>query len=1000
MAEIPFNVNMDLVDKYVPAEDITIPQENNLSVKFTYSIFNREEVENLTGATDIVVSYIKPDGHIVLQSNGTLELPNKVSIVANAQAFTYVGKVYMQVQYKKGANKFNTRQAFFWVERSNTSCQTVASADFAPYLDNVVATGEMLDGLDLQALIDSKQTAEGAQADVNGIKPRVVALEVDVASLKTRMTTAEGTISTQGARIIALENSQGSFNTRITNVETKNSQQDSRLTNLETEQATQGSKLNAVENKNTAQDTRLTNLESDASSLASTVANNKSTQDTVNASVNSSLSGLSARVTAAETKNTQQDTRLDTAESKNASQDTKIASLEGANSVIIADISALETLTGEHEGRLDMNDTKNTSQDSLIASNSSAISSLTTTVNNNQSGMNSRVTALETAKTANDTKNTQQDTRLTNLENYDITQDNRLATIENKLKDAYVIVSEFGAVGDGTDETAKIQNAIDYCAANNKILLFQGKTYGVSSIRMKQGIVGVQSLGTTLKALSKSGEGVFTGSLSTPVNNYFIDGFTIDCNNEARRGIFCKGSFIRLTNNVIKGLDREGVSEGAIRFHFGSNYNVVEGNHITQGMDLPFGRFPALVGIYFTGNSINIYAGLDTNDDVIEPTEPCEYNTVKNNYVFGGTHGIHFAGAYHNHISENKIEKQTHRSIILSPLASHNVINDNDCINFGSAGVHMAYGSSSNKVSNNKIYSDGAFQIGSAGGEGAIQAYIHCRDNHIIGNKIFTRATRQCIYAAIYCSGTTIIGNDVDVNSRGGISVESDWDVATSVYGVYLANPPINPNWTSWGNNRTCEDIVIKDNIIKRDRPGVVNCGVYIGQSLTTGFDGLTIDNNTVFSKNNSGHDFYFYVNDSAKFNNTSVKYNSALPLDTLGIKFSNLAIKLTEYRGNNWQDRMVTVSDALATSLDVSVTGYVTMNAAATISSIDGILTDGNMMGAREFLIKLYPSATLVHNNSSIRLKGNANVVGANTSQIITLRSYAGILYEISRNF
>ncbi|EOQ00970.1 GDSL-type esterase/lipase family protein [Bacillus cereus] len=533
MAEIQFNINMDLVDKYVPAEDITIPQEDNLSVKFTYSIFNREVAEDLTGATDIVVSFVKPDGHIVLQSNGTLELPNKVNIVANAQAFTYVGKVYMQVQYKKGTTTFNTRQAFFWVERSNTSCQTVASADFAPYLDNVVATGEMLDGLDLQALIDSKQTAEGAQADVNGIKPRVVALEVDVASLKTRMTTAEGTISTQGARIVALENSQGSFNTRITNVETKNSQQDTRLTNLETEQATQGSKLNAVETKNSQQDTRLTDLElfqstttskdveqdnrltsietkntsqdssisaiemknteqdarllsleqsqpdltpintritsvenknaaqdnrlgdletakaandtknatqdsrltsleNDASLLASTVANNKTTQDTVNTNLNNSISGVSARVTATETKNSQQDTRLDAAESKNTSQDAKIASLEGANSVVISDINALETLTGEHESRLDTNDTKNASQDSLIASNASAISSLNTTVNNNQTGMNTRVTTLETAKAANDTKNTQQDTRLTNLEAEHVTQNTRLNAIEAK----------------------------------------------------------------------------------------------------------------------------------------------------------------------------------------------------------------------------------------------------------------------------------------------------------------------------------------------------------------------------------------------------------------------------------------------------------------------------------------------------------------------------------------------------------------------------------------
>lgn len=583
MAEIQFNVNMDLVDKYVPAEDITIPQEDNLSVKFTYSIFNREVAEDLTGVTDIVVSFVKPDGHIVLQSNGALELPNKVNIVANAQAFTYVGKVYMQVQYKKGTQTFNTRQAFFWVEKSGTSCTTVASSDFAPYLDNVIATGEMLNDIDLQALIDSKQTAENAQADVDALTPRVTTLETDVSSLKARVTAVETKNTQQDTRLTSLENQQGTFatnisnlqtsdttqNTRLANLENGQTTQDNRLTAIETKNATQdtrltaleatagdiptmktditaikgvnttqdsrlsaletaktandsknatqdtnignnataisglltsqtaqdtkianleayqtssniritatetknttqdsrllaleqaqpdlapiNNRLTAVETKNTAQDTRLTDLETakatndtkntqqdsrltslenGASSLATTVANNKTAQDTVNTNTNSSLTSLTTRVTATETKNSQQDTRLDAVETKNTSQDTKIATLEGANSVIIADINALETLTGEHESRLDENDTKNASQDSLIASNASAISSLTTTVNNNQTGMNTRVTALETAKTANDTKNTAQDNRLTALENYDVTQDTRMTAIE------------------------------------------------------------------------------------------------------------------------------------------------------------------------------------------------------------------------------------------------------------------------------------------------------------------------------------------------------------------------------------------------------------------------------------------------------------------------------------------------------------------------------------------------------------------------------------------
>lgn len=577
---------------------------------------------------------------------------------------------------------------------------------------------------------------------------------------------------------------------------------------------------------------------------------------------------------------------------------------------------------------------------------------------------------------------------------------NRLFKIENKVNNTFVSVTEFGAIGNGTDETVKIQNAIDFAAVNKKVLVFPSGTYGVMSLVIKQGTVGVQSYGATLKSLGKAGEGIFSGSLSTSVSNYFIDGFTLDCDNKGRRGIFCKGSYIRISNNTIKGLDEAGVSDGGIRFHFGSSFNTVENNTVIQGMDLPFGKHGALVGIYFSGKSSNIYAGLDTNDDVVEPTEPCEYNTVKNNYVYGGTHGIHLAGAYHNHISENKIENQTHRSIILSPLASKNVINDNDCINFGSAGVHMAYGSSGNKVSDNRIYSDGNFQIGSSGGEGGIQAYIHCKDNHIIGNKIYTRSTRQGIYVAIHCSGTVIVDNDIDVNSRSGISVESDWEPSTSVYGVFLINPPVNPTWASWGNNRTCEDIVIKDNVIKRNRVGIVNCGIYVGQSLTTGFDRLTVDNNTVFSRNSSGHDFYFYVKDETKFNNVSIKYNTTLPLDTLGIKFSNLLIKLSEYKGNNWQDRLTTITDATITSLDFSVSGSVALPSNATISNIEGLLLDGNMIGSREFIIKLSNNVTIVNDSSKIRLKGNANAVGTNANQMITLRASSSILYEVARNF
>ncbi|MED0826423.1 BppU family phage baseplate upper protein [Bacillus pacificus] len=578
---------------------------------------------------------------------------------------------------------------------------------------------------------------------------------------------------------------------------------------------------------------------------------------------------------------------------------------------------------------------------------------------------------------------------------------NRLFKIENKVNNTFVSVTEFGAIGNGTDETVKIQNAIDYCAAKKRILVFPSlDTYGVTSLRIKQGVVGLQSFGATLKALSNSGEGLFTGSLSTPVNDYFIDGFKIDCNGVSRRGIFARGSRIRITNNEIFGLNNPTVSECAIRFYHDSDFNLVEGNRIIMDVDIPFAKYAVLAGIYFTGNIPNVYAGLDTSNDVIPATLVCNNNTIRNNYVYGGTHGIQLTGADYNHISENKCEMQSHRSIILSPLANHNDIHNNNCLNFGSAGVHLAYGSSNNKISDNNIYSDGSMQIASSGGEGAIQAYIHCRENNIVGNKIYTRSTRHGIYVAIYCSGTNVQGNEIDVNTRCGISIESDWDVANSVYGVVNINPPVNPNWTTWGNKRTCNDITIKDNVIHKNTPGIANCGINIGQAHDTPMSNVHITGNIINSRNSSGHDIYIYVADPALYTNSTLTNNTVSPVDMVAIKFVNTAMKFTTYKNNNWQDRLLTISDTPSNTLDVSVSNNFILNAAVTIEKFSGTLVDVNMLGGREYTLKLFSGATIVHNNTDIRLKGNANIVATSGNQFVTFKQYANIMYEVSRSF
>ena len=442
MAEIQFNVNMDLVDKYVPAEDITIPQEDNLSVKFTYSIFNREVAEDLTGATDIVVSFVKPDGHIVLQSNGTLWLPNKVNIVANAQAFTYVGKVYMQVQYKKGTTTFNTRQAFFWVERSNTSCTTVASSDYAPYLDNIKETWTLLSTVDLQALIDSKQTAENAQADVDALTPRVTTLETNYTALASRVTAVEGVNTSQNTRLTNLESGQTTQDNRLTAIETKNATQDTRLTALETtagDVPTMKTDIMAIKGVNTAQDSRIGALETaktandtknatqdtnigNNTSAISALQTSQATQDTKIANLESSQGADNTRMTAIETKNTQQDNRLTAIETVNTTQDTDITNIKTKNTAQDTRLTALE------EGASALSAT--------VVANKMAQDTVNTSTAGSINTLNTKMTAVET-------KNTQQDTRLDAIETKNTTQDTRLATLEGANS---VIVSDINAL--------------------------------------------------------------------------------------------------------------------------------------------------------------------------------------------------------------------------------------------------------------------------------------------------------------------------------------------------------------------------------------------------------------------------------------------------------------------------------------------------------------------------------------------------------------------------
>lgn len=403
MAEIQFNMTLDLVEQYVPAENITVVQENYQSVEFLFTIMNRRELVDLTGATNIVVSFIKPDGHIVLQNDGSLVNGN-VELVANPQAFTYIGKTYLQVQYKIGTKIFNTRQAFIWVERGNTSCQTLSSTDFSPMLDQAIQAGQMLANIDLQALIDSKVTAENAQADVDALELRVGALEVTIVGLDSRVDALELTVVDHETRIDTLEANYPNLSpieADITALKAKDVEQDGRIGANEMA-------ISAVQTKNTQQDTAIAG---NATEIANLQAKDV-THET--------------RMTSIEAKNVEQDDRLSAIETKNTEQDAAITALQGSQATQDNKIAAIETKNTQQDTAISANATSITTVDNKVTANKTAQDTINTSTAGSIANHTTRIETLEADSTTDNA-------RITNLEMDNSSNKTRISATEGAI---------------------------------------------------------------------------------------------------------------------------------------------------------------------------------------------------------------------------------------------------------------------------------------------------------------------------------------------------------------------------------------------------------------------------------------------------------------------------------------------------------------------------------------------------------------------------------------
>jgi len=175
--------------------------------------------------------------------------------------------------------------------------------------------------------------------------------------------------------------------------------------------------------------------------------------------------------------------------------------------------------------------------------------------------------------------------------------------------------------------------------------------------------------------------------------------------------------------------------------------------------------------------------------------------------------------------------------------------------------------------------------------------------------------------------------------------------------------------------------------------------GVYAQSSASADFDTVNciVDNNIVVG-NTPFYQFQIFEGGASVVSG----------LQLVGNRFDSLASQnqiiiprgwahFTNRASNNVLDtRAVNMPDG-ATQPEVwfGNGSYITTNTAPTS------ITDFTKAGDnQEITVKLNNQTTIVYNSSLIRLKGNVNVVGTSSDQIISLRRFSNIWFEVSRSF
>lgn len=384
----------------------------------------------------------------------------------------------------------------------------------------------------------------------------------------------------------------------------------------------------------------------------------------------------------------------------------------------------------------------------------------------------------------------------TNLNKLETQYDEAVAEINTRFSRlATVTPEQFGAVGNGVaDDTAALEAARVALVAAGGGTLVGTKVYKVIKITVSSNIF-YKFNNARIVGSSATPEGIFEAegwaAPAVTISNWAISGAQIDGNAVARRAIFItRSSGGTIVDNKIYGLG--GTETNAIRLHNDTDSVLVAGNKITMPVDSPLGTLTSAVGIYCISVTPDLQGGGQNATLTFgEPTRLSTNHLISNNVIANGTHGVHLSGATETTIISNHISGTTHRGVIMSPLASRNVVANNRIKDYGSTAVHMAWGCTWNTIVGNNCQSTVSGQEGNG-----IKGYYGCSNNVVSGNSV-DGALNGALRFAVGSSFNIMADNRI-ANAGIGIHLQSSLPSASGYY--QPATPPDTRQNVATGN--------------------------------------------------------------------------------------------------------------------------------------------------------------------------------------------------------